>query len=308
MTIAAVDIGGSKIALGLVSVEGRLLAESRFATNPAAPYAELFAHIHGGLVGLSRAHKGPLRGVGIGCTGRMDAKGVFSENSFLPHLANRNLAADLGQALGVPAAVENDADAAALGEYRWGSGRGSRSMIFVTVSTGIGGGVVLNGQLFRGLDGCHPEIGHHVIDPSGPPCFCGASGCWESLASGTALGRYGRQTYGDGYSDARRICDLAEQNEPTALALVSREARYLGIGLANLINLFAPERIVLGGGLMERWSLFEPQAQTVIRTQCGLVPWQSVDLVRASLGSQTGLLGAAAVWAQRFSDPPTNPE
>ncbi|MBN1372613.1 MAG: ROK family protein [Anaerolineaceae bacterium] len=304
MIIAAVDIGGSKIALGLVSGEGRLLAESRFATDPAMPYAELVERIRQGLTALSQ--EGPVSGIGIGCTGRMDAKGVFQANSFLPNLEGRNLAEDLGLAFGVPAAVENDADAAALGEFRWGSGRGSRSMIFVTVSTGIGGGVILGGQLFRGLDGCHPEIGHHVIDPSGPACFCRASGCWESLASGTALGRRGEQMQGEAYGDARRICDLAEQGDPAAQELVQKEARYLGLGLANLITLFAPERIVLGGGLMNRWSLFEAGARAVIRAQCGLVPWQKVSLVRASLGSQTGLLGAAAVWVQRFSAPPTD--
>ena len=245
-------------------------------------------------------------GLALAARGAWTRSGVFQANSFLPNLEGRNLAADLGLAFGVPAAVENDADAAALGEFRWGSGRGSRSMIFVTVSTGIGGGVILNGQLFRGLGGCHPEIGHHVIDPDGPACFCGAAGCWESLASGTALGRHGRQMHGENFADARRICDLAEQGDLIALDLTRREGYYLGIGLANLITLFAPERIVLGGGLMNRWNLFEAGARTVIRAQCGLVPWQKVELVQASLGSQTGLLGAAAVWAQRFNAPPTD--
>lgn len=304
MTIAAVDIGGSKIALGLVTEEGRLLAESRFATDPAMPYSKLLERIRQGLAAFSQ--EAPVSGIGIGCTGRMDAEGVFEANSFLPNLEGRNLTADLGLAFGISAAVENDADAAALGEFRWGSGRGSRSMIFVTVSTGIGGGVILGGQLLRGMDGCHPEIGHHVIDPDGPACFCGAAGCWESLASGTALGRYGKQTHGKNFTDARRICDLAEQGDLIALELTRREGYYLGIGLANLITLFAPERIVLGGGLMNRWNLFEEGTRTVIQTQCGLVPWQKVELVQASLGSQTGLLGAAAVWAQRFNAPPTD--
>jgi glucokinase len=301
--IGAVDIGGTKIALGLVDRQGKLVASQQFATRPDSSYSECFDAIRSGLAELCRREGAALRGVGIGCTGRMDAAGVFSPNPFLPCLEGHNLAEDLGQAFGVSGAVENDADAAALGEFLWGSGRGSRSMIFITVSTGIGGGVILDGRLYRGLDGCHPELGHHVIEPGGPPCFCGARGCWESLASGTALGRYGSLTAGPQYGDARQICELADRGDPTALDMVQREARYLGIGLGNLIAMFAPERIVLGGGVMTRWDLFAGQAQAVIAEQCGLVPWERVRLVPASLGSATGLVGAAAVWQQRFIFP-----
>jgi glucokinase len=299
----AVDIGGTKIALGLVDSDGRLLASQRFATRPESSYAVVFAAIKNGLAQLCQEQSLTLQGIGIGCTGRMDAAGVFSQNPFLPCLEGHNLAEDLGHAFGVTAAVENDADAAAMGEFLWGSGRGSRSMIFITVSTGIGGGVILEGRLYRGLDGCHPELGHHVIEPSGPPCFCGANGCWESLASGTALGHYGHLTAGAEYADARRICELADQGDAVAQSLVQREGHYLGIGLGNLISIFAPDCIVLGGGVMNRWDLFAAQAQDAIRAQCGLVPWQQVRLVRASLGSATGLVGAAAVWQQRINDP-----
>lgn len=296
--IGAVDIGGTKIAVGLVTDEGQVLGGTNLPTRREQPYADGVDEVAAALRDLLAAHRVGLDGIGLGTTGRLTPDGALTPNAFLPTWSSQRPAHDLAARFGVRTAIENDADAAALAEARWGAGRDAERFIYITVSTGIGGGVVLGGRLYRGVGGCHPELGHHVIDPAGPACFCGASGCWESLASGSALAAWAQAHGGDADWDARRVCDLAETGHPLARQAVARSARYLGIGLANLITLFAPDGIALGGGLMRRWELFRPAALAVIEQQCGLVPWRSVRLAQAGL-LQPGLAGAAAVWLQQ---------
>lgn len=299
--IGAVDIGGTKVAVGLVDRQGRIVAQEAAPTAALLRYRPAVAALATMLQGLlSRVGCG-LEGVGIGLTGRLDgASGRVGRNDVLPDWQGQDLAADLGQAVGAPVAIENDADAAALGEAAWGAGRGMARFIYVTVSTGIGGGIVLEGRLYRGIEGSHPEMGHHVIDPQGPACYCGARGCWERLASGTALAEWAQQQLGSradlGQLDARRVCALAVEGLPEAQRAVEREGHYLGLGLANLMMIFAPDRIALGGGVMKSWPLFEEAARRVIAQNCGLVPYQRISIVPAQLGAHTGLIGAAQVW------------
>jgi glucokinase len=307
--IGAIDIGGTKIAAGIVNETGQILARAECPTDSARSFADGLKQMTT-LLRETAAHVGAaaqLRGIGIGCTGPVNPQaGTLGHIEFMPDWSGANLVAELEREFGVTAAIENDADAAALGEAAWGAGRGAHSFIYITVSTGIGGGLIIDSHLYRGVDGAHPEIGHHVIDPSGPLCFCGAYGCWESLASGLALARFFK-TDGDldGLSafenlDARSICAAAERGDPRALAAVAREAHYLGLGLANLITLFIPDVIALGGGLMNSRHLFWGKIQETIRANCGLVPFEKVRLVPAALGPQTGLAGAAQVWLHHF--------
>lgn len=297
--IGAVDIGGTKVAVGLVTRAGDLAAAKSFPTRPESSYPAGLEEVAGALESLQKGSGGRLAGIGIGSTGQLVRGGGLGPNKFLPSWGGQNPAADLSTRLGVTCALENDADAAALGEYQWGAGRGMNRFIYITVSTGIGGGFVLDGELYRGVDGCHPEPGHHVIESGGPACFCGAKGCWEVMASGTAMAAWAREQGGEPGWDARMICDMAEGDHPLARAAVAREARYLGIGLANLITTFAPECIALGGGLMQRWELFREKAELTIAGSCGLVPWQKTRLRRAQL-QQPGLSGAAAAWIKTY--------
>jgi len=312
--IGAVDIGGTKIAAGIVNETGQVLARAECPTDSARSFADGLARISAMLRETAAQVGGELRGIGIGCTGPVNPQaGTLGHIEFLPEWSGANLVAELEREFSVTAAIENDADAAALGEAAWGAGQGAHSFIYITVSTGIGGGLVIDGQLYRGVDGAHPEIGHHVIDPSGPLCFCGAYGCWESLASGLALARWlnalPSTSSGSGSSpelvegeslDARSICAAADRGDPRALAAVAREAHYLGLGLANLITLFIPDVIALGGGLMNSRHLFWGKIQETIRANCGLVPFEKVRLVPAALGPETGLAGAAQVWLHHF--------
>ena len=241
---------------------------------------------------------GPLKGISLACPGPLNPfTGVIGEVGTLPAWTDCNLIAPLEKSFGLPVTVDNDADAAALAKYAWGAGQGSSNFIYLTVSTGIGSGMVLGGQLYRGVGGAHPEVGHQVIDSAGPLCYCHAHGCWEVLASGTAISAWiHEQAPERGLMSAAAICALARQQDALALEAMRREARFLGIGLANLITRCAPGVIALGGGVMKSSELFLPGALEVVHELCTQVPLDAVRIVPASLGSDAGLLGAAQAW------------
>ena len=256
---------------------------------------------------VAREAGAELTGVGIGSTGWVfPFTGEFGDVDFLPTWKGCNLVRDLESAFGVRAALENDGDAAVLGEAGWGGGRGKRRLIYVTVGTGIGGGIVLDGALYRGVDRSHPEVGHHVIDASGPECTCGFRGCWEALATGPAMAVWYRSAAGASGGDerlgAREIFAMARNGDALAQRAVERETYYLGLGLANLIGLFVPEMIVLGGSVMKGVRLEDLRA--VIARGCRFVPWEKTELAMASLGEDANLIGAARVWHYRFGDGP----
>lgn len=300
--IGAIDIGGTKIAVGVVDEAGRVLAHTACPTDPAAGL-EVACQRMVSLLRQAEQDAGVrLAGIGIGCTGPVfPEQGTIGKVEFMPGWEGANLVKELSSRMGVSVALENDADAAALGEWAWGAGQGTSCFMFVTVGTGIGVGLVIEGQLYRGVSGAHPEIGHHVIDPNGPLCFCGAHGCWESLSSGPALERSAQAQHPRSPAlSAREICALANQGDQEALEDVNYTARYFAIGLANLVTLFIPDCIALGGGLMQSFALFKDAIETTIRSNCGLVPHEKVRIVPASLGSQTGLVGAARVWLNRY--------
>jgi glucokinase len=306
--IGAVDIGGTKIAVGLVSPEGQILAQEAQPTDRDRDYRHGLSQIQTMLHHcLERVPGARIVGAGVGCTGPVDREtGVLGPNSFLPLWEGINMIRLLEEMLGVPAAIENDADAAALGEYFWGAGKGARVCMYVTVSTGIGCGLIVDGHPYQGAGGAHPEIGHIIVQAGeGPVCFCGARGCWESLASGTGMARwYAEQLRGRGLQDigvsAREICERAVKGELLAQEAVQREGYYLGTGVSNLVNAYTPDVIVLGGGVIGSWALFEDTVNALIRQNCLLVPHERVSLRLASLGAQTGLAGAARVWLHRY--------
>ncbi|HEY1891960.1 MAG TPA: ROK family protein [Steroidobacteraceae bacterium] len=299
----AVDIGGTKIAVGIVDERGKLLDRQEMPTAAAEGAGEAFERIGRALVALQSRTGTALGGIGIGCTGPVDPlSGEIGVVEFLPGWQGSNPVRALADRFDVTVAMENDADAAALAEAQWGAGRGKRSLICVTVGTGIGGGIVLNGSLYRGVGGAHPEIGHHVIDDSGPQCFCGARGCWEVLARGPAMvERVLRESPAarEGLT-AQQVCESARSGDPLATREVAREGRYLGLGIANLITLYVPEMIVLAGSVMDSLDLFLPAIRGVVRGSCGLVPAERVEIAPAALGAAAPLVGAAAVWLHRL--------
>ena len=305
MTIGAVDIGGTKIAVGMVDEDGRVLSKMESPTDPDR-YPESLDRIAAMLRDTAKSAGVEISGIGIGSTGLVyPISGAFGDVDFLPGWQGNNPVEDLARAFNVRVALENDADASALGEAGWGAGKGKSRLVYVTVGTGIGGGIILDRQLYRGADRAHPEIGHHVIDPSGPPCSCGFRGCWESLATGPAMAAWFKMNVPADRGNradltAKQICQLAQQGNELACRAVEREAYYLGLGLANLVNLIVPDVIVLGGSVMKGAALFLDGIRKVISQGCRFVPFEKTELAVASLGEDANLIGAARVWHHRF--------
>jgi len=305
--IAAVDIGGTKIATGLVDGDGRVLTRAQVPTNAEAGYSKAIEAIRQMLRNAELTTGQKITGIGIGSTGPIyPLTGEIGDVNFFPNWRGENPVKDLEKIFAVQVAIENDADAAALGEAGWGAGRDKSRLIYVTVGTGIGVGLIFDGKVYRGVDYSHPEIGHHQIDPSGPICYCGFTGCWESLATGPAMegwmAAYAPDNYPHGKNlTAKQICELARAGDEQAKCCVAREARYLGAGLANLITLYVPDVIVLGGSVMNSADLFLETVRKIIATSCHFVPWERTELAMASLGENANLIGAARVWYHRFA-------
>ncbi|MBX3228234.1 MAG: ROK family protein [Labilithrix sp.] len=283
--LGVLDIGGTKIAAALVD-EGRLVQRREEPTRPAEGFERAMVR--------TRAMFGDatLSGIGVGSTGPIDRDtGVYGKVDVLPGWEGRDLRRTFD---GVPMVIENDADAAALGEAAIGAGRGVARFVYVTISTGIGGGIVLDGELYRGAGGTHPEIGHHMIEASGPACACGARGCWEALASGPAFAAHARARAPEAVRaglTAETVCRHA--NETWAREAIEREAFYLGVGLANVIAMYAPDVIALGGGVMKSEPLFRDRMRETIARSATLVPAATTRIVAAELGADAVLHGAA---------------
>lgn len=304
--VGAVDIGGTKIAVGIVDAEGRILCRFESPTQGDGPYERALDRTVAMLRSATTSTGVKLKGIGIGSTGPVDPlTGEIGDVNFFPSWRGHNPVNDLEKIFGVSVAMENDADAAALGEAGWEAGKDETRLIYVTVGTGIGVGIIMDGSIYRGVDHAHPEIGHHVIDASGPLCLCGFCGCWESLAAGPAMVSWMEQNAPQEYPHrkeltAKRLFELARDGDDWAQRAVKREAHYLGLGLANLVTLFVPGAIVLGGSVMKSADLLLGDIRKIIAASCRFVPYEKTVLALASLGEGSNLIGAARVWYHRF--------
>ena len=305
--IGAVDIGGTKIATGIVDTDGRVLARAQVPTNAEAGYRRAIEATIDMLRVAERQTGQKIGGIGIGSTGPVyPLTGEIGDVNFFPNWNGENPVKDLERAFQVGVAMENDADAAALGEAGWGAGRNKSRLIYVTVGTGIGVGLIFDGKVYRGVDYSHPEIGHHLIDPSGPSCYCGFNGCWESVATGPAMETWMAANIPADYPHkkdltAKKICELSRAGDAFAIRAVEREARYLSLGLANLVTLYVPDAIVLGGSVMNSSDLFLDTIHKTIAASCHFVPYERCEIALASLGEDANLIGAARVWYHKFA-------
>lgn len=304
--IGALDIGGTKIAAAVVDEDGHVLARRECKTEQERGFEDAASRMRAMLTAACQESGRSLAGIGIGCTGPVDpATGRVCDVDFLPAWRDQDLAGALAGMFGVSVALENDADADALGEARWGASKDKSRLIYVTVGTGIGSGMVFDGALYRGANGAHPEVAHMVIEASGPACYCGARGCWEAIAGGPAMAAWvnaRRRESGSQGPDwtGPQICQLAGRGDRLAAEAVTREAFYLGVGIANLISLFAPSAIVLGGGVVQDLHLYLDDIWKIVRTNCKYVPFEHIEIGPSSLGPDAALIGAAQTWFHRY--------
>jgi glucokinase len=308
MAVLAIDIGGTKLAAGIVDAEGRIVERGEVPTQAAEGLKPVLGRIVGlgkDLLARARMASVHVERIGVGCAGPVDLKaGVVFNPPNLPGWTRVPLTERIEGALGVPTVLENDANAAALGEYRYGAGRGAGSIVYMTVSTGIGGGIILDGKVWHGLKDAAGEVGHMTVCPDGPVCGCGNRGCLEAMSSGPSIARRARQAVAAGRPSAlSRIRDptsadvvrLAQEGDSIASEVWDEAVRYLGIGVAAVITILAPARVIIGGGVTRAGDfLFEP-LRAEVRRRVKLVPVESVPILPATLGPDVGILGAAAV-------------
>ncbi len=291
-----VDIGGTKIAVGAIDEVGAVHARRTIATDVEAGF-------EAGLARLARAvdetmadagvEPAALAGIGLGCPGPFDEESGRIENFYtLPGWEGNDIVSPLAARFGTPVRLVNDADAALLGEALAGAARGARIAVMLTVGTGIGGAALIDGAILRGAAGEHPEIGHLIVDPSGPACYCGSRGCIEALAAGPALARAGAE---HGYADAEAVFAAAEAGAEPAKAIVARGADAMETGIWSLIHAFLPEVILIGGGMGEQhFALYREAAERAI-ARAVLAPKGAIRVVKAALGNDAGMVGAAAL-------------
>jgi glucokinase len=300
--IVGVDVGGTKVLALQLRGDGTVGDEAR---APTPSDGEAVLDVVAALVG----RLGPVDAVGVGAPGLVDHSGVLQFAPNLPRVLGLAVRTGLERRLpGVVVTVGNDATCAAWAERVLGAGQGSRDLLMVTLGTGIGGGLVSGGQLVTGANGFAGEIGHMVVDVNGPPCPCGKRGCWERFASGSGLGRLGREAAEAG--QATRIVELAggdpvavrgehvtgaaAEGDPGALAVVAQFSWWVALGLANLANVFDPDCIVLGGGLAESGGMFLEPVRAAFWDLVEAGPYRpAIRIVLAELRERAGAVGAA---------------
>ncbi len=307
-----IDIGGTAVKAALIADDGTILRRSSVPTLATRPYAAVAADIAKQIVELSSGER--IEGVGIGCPGAIDSRAGVIRYANNLYWKDVPLADELHKTVNAPICISNDANVAALGEARFGAGKEYSDTAFVTLGTGVGGGIVVDGKLFEGYNGMGAEIGHMVIKADGVLCTCGRRGCLESYASATALVRetvFAMQTdrnssmwaFADGdlnKVDGRTSFECAKKGDATAQKVVNAYIAALAEGITNLVNIFRSQAVILGGGVCAQGKyLTEPLQKLVDEARYGGADSLRTVIVTASLGNDAGVLGAAGLLMPR---------
>jgi glucokinase len=315
-----IDLGGTKILTAVANARGEMLSRDHSITPAKEGQQAVVKSIIESVsrtLDQARVATSDLIAIGVGAPGLSNPEtGVLFTSPNLPGWKDVPLRDIIEKALGSKAFLINDANAAAIGELYFGAARGAKDFIYITVSTGIGGGIIIDGKIYAGSTGTAGELGHMVIDDNGPLCNCGNRGCWETLASGTALAREARLKIKDGAAtsilqlaggdlekiNAEAIHTAAQADDKLAKELITKIAYYLGVGLANLINIFNPEVIVIGGGLSNIGDMLLKPAFEEAGKRAFRQSYQAVRFTRAELGRNSGVLGAAAFALEKMRE------
>ena len=300
-----IDIGGTKIGVALVGIGGEILQAETFATEVAEGFGKAVERINEAISRMLSKQgiaKSQLAGIGVGCAGPVDAaKGRIQNGFTLPGWENQDIVTPLQQEFGCPSYLENDAAVALLGEYYYGAGQGADPLVMLTFGTGVGGAAFRQGVIWQGPNGQHPEIGHLIVDPAGPPCYCGMNGCLESVASGSALDAAAKKI---GLNDARELFEESKRGEAQAKEITTRAANKVALAIWNLAHAFIPARIILGGGMMEEQFDHFYGAIRITLNKATQFDLSKLEVTTARLGNHAGVLGAASlVFEQRANQP-----
>lgn len=310
MSFIGIDLGGTNIRGGLVDDLGNIInrrQEPTLAKEGADSVVNRLIHFIEFLSSQNSTLE--LKGIGVGCPGIIDIEqGVIHKSPNLPGFKDVPLKRILHEHFRVPSFIENDANTIAFGEKYYGVGKDVSSLVCLTLGTGVGGGIILDNKLWHGFNGMAAEVGHITIIPDGIKCGCGNNGCLEVYASATAVVNRAIDLISKGKESklkdifksgakltAKMVYEAALENDLLSCQILDQTGKYLGIGIADLINLLNPEMIVIGGGMASAWDLLFPPMSLEIKKRAFDIPAQSARIVRAQLGDDAGIFGAAAL-------------
>ena len=305
--IIGVDLGGTKISTAISKKDGVIIENVVIPTNSkegeAAVLKRVISSIEEALI-KANIKIDEVRSIGIGSPGPLDAeKGIIITTPNLP-FKNYNLVQPLKDKFNVPVYLDNDANVATIGEYMFGAGKGKKNIVYFTVSTGVGGGAILNGNIYRGNTSNALEIGHITVDINGPRCNCGNIGCLEAISSGTAIGKRGKEAVATNVETSLKKYDNitsyevfkeAENGDAVAQEIIDNALNYLGVGIANAIAIFDPEMIIIGGGVSKAGNIVFDTVKNVVKKRCFKAMSEACEIVPAALGADAGVVGALAL-------------
>jgi glucokinase len=304
--VCTVDLGGTNLRAAIIDADGRIHERLKFKTPATDEAAEIVSAISDAVNACKARATKAVRAASVVVPGSVQhGSGVVVNAPNIPSLAGFTLGAALEKELNTPVFLENDANAAALGEMWQGAGRGHQTIVCLTLGTGVGSGIILDGQLWRGADGTAGEIGHTSVDPfGGVACKCGNFGCLEVYASATAVVRMTREdlakrpesmlhSIAPAALSSEKVSEAAIEGDELALNIFRKVGTYLGIAVANVVNTLNPEMIVIGGGVSAAFDLFAARAREEMQKRAFPVPAQRCQIVKAECGDDAGLLGAA---------------
>jgi len=320
LPVLAIDLGGTKINAAIISNKGQIRAKEYRLTlaskGPEIVISRIFSAIDH-LLNTENINIAQLDSISIAAAGAIDInRGLVTASPNLPDWRDIALRDILKEKYGINTILINDASAAALGEHHFGAGRGVNNLVLLTLGTGIGGGIIINGKLYSGVNGSAGEIGHMTIDINGIRDTCGNVGCLETLASGTAIAREAMRRIRQGEKTslteivqgkvenitAEKVEIAARGGDSLAMEVISQAGTYLGVGLVNVVNIFNPEMIIIGGGVAKMADLLLNPARQIVRERAFQLAVGAVRVVPAQLGNDAGILGAAVFAFQQETD------
>lgn len=312
--IAGIDIGGTKIAIALEKLNGERVAVRRLPTRVEnGPYS-IIETVLRTIEEMLAECSAKLVSIGICCPSPLDVEnGLVMSPSNLLDWNNFPIVKLFRDRFGVSVVLENDANAAALGEHVYGAGRGYRNIVYVTVSTGIGGGIIINGEIYHGINTAAGEMGHTIAQPGGTLCNCGSAGCLETICSGMHIARRARERLAveepslirdlaaNGEVTAETVVEAVRQNDRIAVEIWEETCHFLAIGIGNIVTLLAPEAVVVGGGIAAAGDLLFTPLRRLVPQFVSMIPAEKINIVAAELGNESGVRGALVLAKRAYS-------
>ncbi len=312
--VAGIDIGGTKIAIAIETLAGERIAARRLPTQVKIGAYAIIENVLQSITEILEDKQVKLAAIGIGCPSPLDIeKGLVMSPSNLQDWDNFPIVKLFKKRFNVPIVLENDANTATLGEYNYGAGRGFKNIVYITVSTGVGGGIIINGEIVHGVGWGAGELGHTIVQPDGVRCNCGSIGCLETICAGVHIARRAKMRLAGGEPSlmnelvsninevtAKTIVEAVRKKDKLASEIWTETCRFLAIGVANIITLIAPEAVIIGGGVASAGELLFAPLRSFLPQFVSMIPIDKVAVLPAELGGESGVCGALALAKQVY--------